>query len=234
MAMTFEFQKLWSPATKWQSKVMLAIKCLQVVATTFKVVATSSKNHSHEFKSCGHELYTSRKYKVVSMSLVRMFIHTIYKCCMVWISMLEFKIKNVALINLESCVSLVICSPCCLTPKHRKYPQMLSAGRNIESSTSRVTTWYGPNKVWLGAWHHGILLPRTHYFPHLQTYCNSSTTVLTTGCIMWCLYEGGDVQTNPLTWNQLDDQESKNKTTEVPHEVPMPQSSTIIYKHMQK
>ena len=70
-----------------------------------------------------------------------------------------------ALINLESCASLLICSPCCLTPQHRKYPQMLSAGRNIESNTSptRVTTWYGPNKVWQGAWHHGILLPRTHY-----------------------------------------------------------------------
>ena len=62
---------------------------------------------------------------------------------------------------------------------HRKYPQMPSAGRNIESSTSRVTTWYRPNKVWLGAWHHGILLPRTHYlvhFLHLQIYCSSSTT----------------------------------------------------------
>ena len=62
---------------------MLVIKCLKVIATTLKVVATNLKSHDHEFKSYGHELYTSRKYKVVSMSVALMFFRTKYKCCMV-------------------------------------------------------------------------------------------------------------------------------------------------------
>ena len=41
-------------------------KVLKDVATTLIAVATSLKCHGHEFKSCCHELYTSRKYKGAS------------------------------------------------------------------------------------------------------------------------------------------------------------------------
>ena len=53
------------------------------------------KSRCHDFKNCSHELYTTRKYKVqvVSMSVALMFFRTIYKWCMVWISMMECKIK---------------------------------------------------------------------------------------------------------------------------------------------